>query len=508
MSRTNTSIRNFLHGLAASIITYVGNFVTRRIFIQVLGAQYLGVQGTFSNILSLLSLAELGFGTAITFSLYKPLYQNDVAQIKAIMRLYSKVNATIAIAITTFGLVIYPFLPHIIGPLPHEIPGLFIIYLLFLLQTTLQYTYMHKATLIYAAQRKHITERIKAFVGLARSIFHILVLVLTKNFFVYLAVSIVTTVVESVLIRDKVKKMFPWLNELKSSSKLNNEVKTEITKNVKGVLLHRIGNTLVYSTDNILLTRFFGFAVTGMYSNYLMIITALNTFYGQIYESVLASLGEVGVSSSKEHVNKLFKVLNFFTSWLFGWMSICLLILINPFVEIWVGKNYLFSDSIVTTIVVSFYLTGMRGPVRALRSALGVFWHDRYKSIAEAAVNLVASVLLANQFGVIGIFLGTILSNLTVCFWVEPYMLYKHGLKSNVSSYFAQYLHYTLLNLLAFGATLLICLPLPGSGIGSFLLKSVVCLVVPNLTLLLFNYKRKEYLQMKTMLSAALRRRR
>ena len=491
MSRTKSSLINFFFAVLGQGLGLIISFIARIFFIKILGSEYLGLNGLFTNILTVLSLAELGVGTAITYSLYAPLANKDEKKCQMLMQLYRKIYIAIGLFILIVGIAITPFLSVFIKDLP-DIPNINLIYILFVVNTAISYFYSYKRNLIIADQSRYIATIYRYGYYILLNVFQIIYLVITKDYIVFLVLQIIFTFAENVSVSIKADKMYPFLKD-KTKRKLDDRSKKEIVKNTKAMMMHKVGDVIVNSTDNILLSSFVGLTAVGLYSNYYLITNALNIVISQVYNSITASIGNLCATDSPEKQYKVFKKINFLTFWIYCFTSICLVILFNPFIEIWIGKEYLFSMSIVLVLVVNFYLSGMRKSVLAFREAAGLFYRDRYKPIFEAIVNLVVSIILAMKFGTIGIFLGTLISTMTVCFWIEPLILYKYEFHVSVKKYFVDYIKKGLLMVGICLFAYILCLPSLGNIYVNFIYKLLICIIVPNMILLLIYRKSDEF---------------
>lgn len=444
--RTENSIKNLMYAFGGQAIGIIVNLITRFVFIQFLAQEYLGIDGLFTNILSILSLVELGIGPAMTFSLYKPLAQKDERKIGALMNLYKNSYNVVGVLIIVIGLAITPLLPMFINQMPN-ISEINVIYILFVLNSGFSYFYAYKRSLIIADQKKYVATFYRYLFFVILNICQIVILILTKNYVLFLVAQILFTVIENIAISKKTQKLYPFLKEHKKE-KLEKQTKKEISKNILAMTIHKIGGVVVKSTDNIILSKFVGLTPVAIYSNYYLIINAVNTVLMQVFNSITASVGNLNVTENKKKLNEVFEKVFFVNFWIYSFSSICLYILFNHFITIWVGESYLFSISIVTIIVINFYITGMRNTVLTYRDALGLYWQDRYKAIFESIINIIASIVLVKKYGTFGVFLGTFISSVTTCLWVEPYVLYKYGLKERVSNYFLKYFIYTIVFLI------------------------------------------------------------
>lgn len=506
-SRINNSIRNTIYALAGQFFAIVISFLSRMIFIQTLGSEYLGINGLFSNILSILSFAELGIGTAITYSLYKPLAQNDSYTVKALMHIYKRWYTYIGLFIALIGLIITPFLSFFIKDIP-EIPHLELIFLMFVSNSAISYFFSYKRSLIIADQKRYITTIYRYSFYFVLNILQIAILVTTRDFIVFLTLQILSTLFENVLISKKANKLYPYIKEL-SNERLNLELKNSIKRNVKAMMSHKVGSIVVNGTNNLLLAKLFGVVVVGLYSNYLLIINALNIMFSMFFQGITASIGNLGVTESEDKSNFIFNCLNLMGFWIYGFSSISLFFLFNPFIELWLGDSYKLSTMVVSIIVINFFLTGMRKSVLTFRDALGLYWYDRHKPIFEALINIIVSLILAYQFGMIGIFIGTTISTLTTCFWVEPYILYKYGFNKSAKPYFKSYLIYILVILLAGGLTLSIKVALISNvGSGTYLIAMIMtCIIIPNSVFFIAFRKSEEFRYLSQIAFKLVRRR-
>lgn len=482
MSRTNNSLKNIRYAALFKLAVVLVNFVARRIFITVLSDAYLGLNGTFTNILSMLSLAELGVGTAITYSMYKPLAEHDEDQLLGLMDLFRRFYWVIGIVIAIIGACLTPFLSRLIHDADVlNVPHIQLIYLLFVFDSALSYFFVYKQSIITADQKQYIVTLYQNVILICVAVVQIALLLITKNYFVYLGVKIVGTFLTNLLLARKANQLYPFLRQRRKPA-LPAETRTTISRNIRATLMHKLGSVVVFETDNFLIMFFIGAIAVGFYSNYLMITQGLMTVYTLIYRSMTASVGNLCAEEDKAHARDVFWKLDFLTHWLFGFSAICLLVLLNHFIgSIWLTRNYLFDFPIVLIIVINFYITGMRQGVLTFRDAMGLYWYDRYKPVAESLINLGVSIALVKPLGITGIFIGTLVSSVTTCFWIEPYILYKHGFRASVRSYFVRYAIHTVITAALAFATWMLCSLLPGSGLLPFIAKLVVCAVVPNL---------------------------
>lgn len=502
--RTKNSIKNSIFGIGGQAINTLLSFISRTIFITMLGADYLGVNGLFSNILSMLSLAELGIGSAIIYNMYRPLAEGDERKLKALMSLYEKSYKIIGITIAIVGCLISPYLSYIIKDTPN-IPNLIIIYLMFLMNSVVSYFYIYKSSIIMADQKNYIITVRQQIFTVLQVILQIVVLYITKNYLAYLLIQIICTFLMNFSISKKADKMYPFLKS-KNKEKLDSNEKKIIFKHVSATMSHKVGGVVVNGTDNILMSKFVGVYWVGLYSNYYMIISIINRFVGQIFTAITASVGHLNVKESKEKSYDVYKKILFINFWIYGFCSISLLSLFNPFIKLWLGDKFLLSSGIVVLIVTNFYLTGMRQSTITYNSTLGLFWNDRYKPWIEACINMIASIILLKKLGISGVFLGTLISSVTTSVWVDPYILFKHGFNRNLSDYFKQYLKYMLITIISAVSTYKLNTLINGNSIGIFIVKCILTFIIPNLIFIVLTFKTDEFKYTKSMILGIVKR--
>ncbi len=429
--------------MGSRILAILMGFFTRIIFTRTLSAEYVGVNGLFTDILNVLALSEMGVGTAITFALYKPIADNDLEKQKSLMRLYKVFYRMVAGIVAIAGLALVPFLPYLMKDDPH-IPGLTVIYLMYLSNSVLSYFMIYKKTLIEASQQSYIDVLYHTVFLVLQNVLQIVILLTTGNFILFLAVLILCTLGYNITISKKAEKMFPFLKE-KDVEKLPEAETRDVHNNVRSLMMHKIGNVLVNNTDNILLARLVSSVAVGCYSNYYLVIGSIRQILSQAFMGITASVGNLGVSNDNEHVKKVYNASVLAAVWLYGFAAITLYLVVDPFVGFCFGESYVFDSKITMILCINFYLTGVRQPSLVFRDSMGLFKHDRWVSLIEALVNLVVSVALGMRYGIIGVFLGTMISTLLTSFWVEPFILFKYRLKVSSLMYFLKLMMYTML---------------------------------------------------------------
>lgn len=490
-SRTEYSARNATVAVISKVLAILMGYVTRVVFTHTLSESYVGINGLFTDILNVLSLSELGMGTAITYALYRPIADGDIEKQKSLMQTYRRLYLIVASAVLIIGLSIIPFMNALIKD-SQNIDHIILIYLMYLLNSVLSYLLIYKRTLIDAHQLSYVGELFNAAFLVIQNVVQIIVLKLSNNFILFLSVYLVCTFTCNVCISIKANKLYPFLKD-KRPQPLDAEERRSIFKNIKAMLMHRIGAVAVNNTDNLLLSSMVGLAAAGKYSNYYLLIGSVRQILDRVFSGIAASVGNLGATADAARAKKIFDATFFIGQWMYGFSAICLYELLTPFVAVSFGVKYSFTQQIVLILCINFFITGMRKPVLVFKDSLGLFWYDRYKSIAEAVINLVVSIALALKLGTAGVFLGTLISTVTTSTWVEPYVLYKHHLKSPLAPYFVKYAVYSLVLAAAWLITDRVCMLMDGGNVEIIVTRLAICVLIPNLIMLVFYFRMWEF---------------
>lgn len=490
-SRTAYSVKNTTVSLISRLTAIGMGYLLRIVFTHTMSESYVGVNGLFLDIINVLSLSELGVGTAVTYALYAPIAKGDIEKQKSLMRMYARFYRMVAVFVAACGLLLIPFLPVLIKD-GRQVEHLNVIYLLYLANTVGSYLLIYKKTLMDAHQLLYIGTMYQTISWACKDVLQMLVLVFTKNFILFLLLDIFCTVACNICISRKADALYPYLKE-RDAAPLTQGERRGIFQNIRAMMMHKAGTVIVNNTDNLLLSAFAGLASAGSYSNYYLVIGSVRQLSTQVFQGITASVGNLGVTEDKEHIRRIFETVFFLGQWIYGFCVITLFELLNPFVELSFGRNYLFSDGIVFVLCVNFFLTGMRNAALTFRDSLGLFWYDRYKSVAEAVVNLVFSLVFVNSFGTIGVFLGTMVSTVATSLWVEPYILYKYEFQASCAGYFLRYFCYALIIGAAWLLTDLLCARVTGGPGRLLFLRLPICVAVPNALFLLVYARTREF---------------
>ena len=437
-SRLENSAKNTLIGSITQVINIFLGLLVRTVFIRCLSAEYLGVNGFFSNVLTILSLAELGVGGAIIFHMYKPVAQNDTLQIAKLMNLYKTAYRIIGSTILVVGLSIVPFLDYIIKD-KKGINDLTGIYLLFLLNTVVSYFFAFKKSIFSADQRERVLHLLKFIFVVIRSLLQILVLYLFKDFYLYLIIQILCTLSENVAASYLADRQYSFLKKYRKE-RLDKVTKKVIFNDIKALFIYKLGATALDGTDNIIISATNGVVSVGLLSNYSLVTGSLSMLLSQVSGSITGSVGNFVAKEEKTKQEKLFNNLFFCYYILYGMTFVVMMGTISTFVQWWAGDDYVLSKSIVFIHLLNLYIYGMMGPVWTYRSTMGLFRYGKWRPLISAVINLVISIWWAHLFGLIGVLLGTTFTRIVTNVWFDPYIVFKYGFHNNPLSFYSQWI--------------------------------------------------------------------
>ena len=436
--RIQKSAKNMASGIAYRVLSLLTAFVVRTVFLHYLNTDYLSVNGLYSSVLSMLSLAELGFSTAMVYNMYRPLAEKDYQKLRQLMLLYKRVYAVIGTVILVLGLCVVPFLDVIIKNKP-DLPGLTFYYLLFLGDSVLSYWFFaYRTSILQADQRAYIVTNYNGIFNLIKSFLQILLLVLTHNFTVYLLTQIGCTIAQNVVIAIRVGKEYPVFNK-GENDRLPAEEKRAIFKDVKALMLQKVSFRVLNTSDSIIISAFVGVNWVGLLSNYLMVEEAVVAVLSQITGAITASLGNYFAVEDREAGYTLFRRIEFMNYFFYSFSAIALITLLTPFITVWLGVDYTLSRFIVIALIARFYVEGYMNIMSAFRSTLGLFVQGQYLPLVVAALNIALSIGLSFPFGVAGVLLATPLARLCINAWFMPYVIHKHGFHKPVVPFYLRY---------------------------------------------------------------------
>ena len=487
-SRTRNSFINMLASAMANIVSVLLGIIARRYFVLILGDEMQGLNGLYTNVISMLSVVELGMGSAIIYNLYKPIEQDDKETIRSLMAFYRKGYHIIGLVVAAIGLRIIPILPFFIKEVTVDI-NTTIIYLFFLADAVFSYFLSYKRSIFYAKQENYIVQIIHIVCMTVMKIVQTVILYITRNYYIYLAVMVMLRVVENVIITYQVSHKYPDLSD-RGAKPVSEEIKQDIFLKIRGLFFHQIGAFVVNGTDNLVITKFLGLVMAGLYSNYALIIEAIRSLSKQIIEAVTPSIGNLLVTADKDKQFDVFNKLRFINFWMAAFCGICLYVLMEPWVIIWIGESRVLPDYVMLVLAFNYFQKTMRNVYLSFKTAAGIFHEDRMVPVMEAIVNITISVILAKMIGLIGVFVGTTLSGLVLWCYSYPKFVYTGMFGRYIKDYIKETLSYIAI---FFG--LLVVTSLVASLVRfdnaylNLLGKLIVCLTVPNVIIIVLFHK-------------------
>lgn len=442
LTRSKASVVNSTVATVAQVAQLIVQFIARSVFIYTLGSQYLGLNGLFTNILGYLNFAELGIGSAITFSLYKPLQENDIFQISAVLKFFRNLYRIIAIVVLIGGLVVCPFVPYLIGGESSEINvNIQITFLMALSNTVISYFTTYKRTLLIADQKGYINSINTVGYNIFGQVLQIASLLIWGNFYFYLIIQVFTMTISNIRVSRVVDRLYPEIM-LQKAGKVNNNVVVYLKKNLTGMMTAKLGGIIVNGTDNLLLSYYVGLTAVGMYANYTMLISGLTQIITQLVSSVTASIGNLGVSKEKDE-KKIMIFYQYFmiTSFIGLAVPVGFSGFATAFVNLWLNKDMVYGYFPLTVLSINFMLQCLRQSIINYTDAYGLYWYARWKPLFESIVNFVISWSLVKytNLSITGVLIGTICSNIFVNYWWESYIVLKYGLKTKVFPFLKLY---------------------------------------------------------------------
>lgn len=506
-SRTKNTLLNALGGMVVKVSGFITAFVSRTVFLYVLGIQYAGVSSVFTNVLTVLSFAELGIGTAITYALYKPIAENDEEQIGKLMNAYKKIYTTIGAVIFLLGLCLLPFLEYLIKDAPNIKEDLRLIYLLYLANTAVSYLLIYKSTFLIAAQKDHLVSKYKVIISIIKTAVECAVLIVFKNFIAYLACAVASSFIQNLVVAKVAEREYPMLKK-KHDGKLDSSEKKKLFADTRALAMYKVSGTVLNGTDSILSSSMFGTSSAGILGNYNLITGQIYSFVMVIFSATSASVGNLAATSDSKHQHDIFKQMMFICFWLYCFCSTGLWTLLNPFMHVWQSGRHMFGTHVVALMVIELYIRGMLSPVTQFRTSNGLFVQGKYRPVIMAVINLVTSIIFAKCMGVAGIFLGTVVSRVTTQLWYDPWLIYRRVFGVSVFEYFKTYGAYGLVTVAccALTSTLLgvVC---PQEGIVKLLVGAALSVVIPNAVVIVLFRKTKVYASTISAIKGVLKRR-
>lgn len=494
IERTKNAARNIVFGSILKIYQIAIPFLMRTALIYFLGVEYLGLSSLFTSVLQVLNLAELGVGSAMVYSMYRPIVEDDTEQICALMRLYRRYYRLIGGIILVLGLILLPFIPKLIkSDVPNDM-NIYILYLLNLGATVLSYwLFAYKNSLFSAHQRVDVTSKVTLLTNTIQYGLQLLVLCITKNYYIYLLIAMITQVLTNIGTAYMAHRMYP---NYKPIGDLSKEKTAEINQRIRDLFTSKIGAVIVNSADTIVISAFLGLRILAIYQNYFYILTSIVGLVAIIFSACTAGIGNSVIVESKAKNYSDLKNFTFIIFWISGFCCCCLLCLYQPFMRLWVGDDLMLDLSIVVCLCVYYFIYEINQLLNTYKDAAGIWHEDRFRPLVTAGANLMMNLIMVQAWGLYGIILSTVLSMLFVGM---PWLL--HNLftvlfeKSEMVSYLKALVTYSCATAAVCMVTFLICNLFELSGWPVLIIRGGISLIVPNVIFWILFHQKDEFAQ-------------
>lgn len=500
IERTKNTTRNVRWGFVEKLVQTVLPFVTRTLILKLIGEKYLGLNGLFTSIISVLNLADLGFGAAITYSMYKPIAENDDDSLCAILNFYRKIYRIIGTIILCVGGILMPFLPYLTnGDAPDDI-NIYLLFGIYIANTVLSYwLFAYKRSLLHAYHRDDVTTKIATLLHICQYGLQILVLFAFDNYYVYVIVLPLITVTSNIITEIVTRKMFP---RIICRGTIDKSVTGNIKKQVGGAFIGKVCATTRNSLDSVFIAKFTTLTQVAIYGNYYYILSAVHNLMNVITNSMVGGIGNSIVNESLEKNYNDFSKFTFLYSWIAGWCACCMLCLYQPFMYIWTGEDLMLPFHTMVLFCIYLYVMSASDIKNVYYTARGLWWQGRWRSLLELIMNLLLNIIGAKFFGLWGILMATIITMVLINFLYGTRILFKnYFVNASMTKYVLTHLLYLLVVTVASALTYLVCSLLPDIGVGYLFAKLGICIVLPNLLFTIAYFKTDNFKEMKRLIS-------
>ena len=494
IERSKNAGRNLIFGILLKIYQVFIPFILRTAMIYFMGVEYLGLNSLFSSILQVLNLTELGVGSAMVFSMYRPIAEDDTETICALMRLYKNYYRIIGLVIAVIGVVLTPFIPFLIeGDLPEGL-NIYVLYLLNLGATVLSYwLFAYKNALFQAHQRVDVISKINLITNSVQYLIQLLVIIFTQNYYLYIIVMLVTQAATNIITGIAASSKYP---DYQAKGKLPRASVKEINQRIRDLFTSKIGGVVVSSADTVVISAFLGLSVLAVYQNYYFILTSIIGFVAVVFQACTAGIGNSIILESAEKNYSDLKTFTFLISWIAGFCTCFFLCLYQPFMEIWVGKDLMLNFTAVICFCVYYFIYEINQLLNTYKDAAGIWHEDRFRPLITAVANLTLNLILVQFWGIYGVLLSTVLSMLFVGM---PWLL--HNLftvlfeRSRMSGYVKMLFKYTFIVAISCVFCYALSSVVNFTAFGNLVYRAVVCCVIPNLLYFVVYHKTVEFAQ-------------
>lgn len=489
IERTKNATKNIIFGVILRAYQIIVPFLMRTAMIYLMGVQYLGLNSLFTSVLQVLNLAELGVGSAMIYSMYRPIAEDDNTTICALMKLYRTYYRLIGLIIAVVGCILTPFIPKLIsGDIPQGI-NIYILYLLNLGATVLSYwLFAYKNSILQAHQRTDIVSKVTLITNTIQYVLQLFVLWIFKNYYLYVIVMLVTQALTNIVTAIMADKIYP---QFKPKGELHKEEIHQINQKIRDLFTAKLGGVVVGSADTIVISAFLGLTTLAVYQNYYFIMNSICGFITVIFSAITAGIGNSLVTESSEKNYNDFKKFTFIICFILCICCCCFVGLYQPFMKLWVGKKFMLSFSFVILFCILFYCLELAMVWATVKDAAGLWHSDRFRPLIGACANLIMNIVLVQVIGLYGIILSTVFSYIFISMPWLIHNLFKFLYNESLKVYLKDLSMYILVAILATTITTIICRKITFVGIFELVFKGIISIIIP-VSIEILCYRKKE----------------
>ena len=496
--RTTNTIYNFISIIGGQVINVVIKFIIRTIFIRTLGKSYLGIDGLFSNILTMLSLSELGVGSAIIFKLYEPIARKNYHRIVILINWYKNVYRIISIIFLLLGLGLIPLLPYIINDydkLQFLNINVTLIFILYIFETISSYLFFaYKSAIIKANQKEYIINIVGYISTIICGIIQIVFLIIYPKFEIYVAVVVIQVIGQNIICAKLSDRMYPYINE-KIDEKLPLYEIKEIFKDCGALLIYKLNAIVLKATDNIVLSIFLGLDVVALYSNYYIFYSTIQLFFYKVFSSTAHSLGDLHTTNNIKHEYENFEVFIIIAMILGGTAGVGIFCVSDEFIKCWVGSEWIINQPFSLLMGLELLTVAISQMLSQYRTSMGLFQQAKYRPLFGMIINIILSLVWVKKFEIYGVIAATVVSEWVTIMWYDPIIIHKYGFKNQypIKRYFKKILKYLLFIIFIGFFDKIICQHLlVEKGWFSVVIHTILCLISVPFTLIISVYNNQE----------------
>lgn len=489
--RTKNATRNIVYGVLLRIYQLIIPFLLRTAMVYYMGVQFLGLDSLFVSVIQVLNLAELGVESAMIYSMYRPIIEDDSVRICALMRLYKIYYRVIGTVIAIIGLLLTPLIPKLIhGSIPDGL-NIYTLYLLNLFATVFSYWFFaYRNSILEAHQRKDVISKVGLITNTIQFGLQFAVLIFIKNYYVYVMVALFSQILTNVITAIASYKLYP---NYKPVGRLEKTAVNEINGRIKDLFTAKLGNTLLGSADTLVISGFIGLTMLAIYQNYYYIMTAVTSFVMIMISSCSAGIGNSLASESLEKNYNDLKKLSLMVCWISGICVCCFLNLYQPFMAMWMGEENMLRYGCVILLCIYSYIYITNHVMVTYKDAAGMWHEDRFRPFCSAMFNLLLNLLLVKHIGIFAIILSTVISYVFVNMpWLVK-NLFSVVFKCSPKEYVKSYIKYSMIVILAAAASFVICRFVPDRGIIAICLRLAISIIIPNIVFVVLMGRDKNF---------------